>query len=544
MHYTINDTTTTIGQATATVIADSQWHGDRITTLELVYPRYIHSELLTHRCLTADTELWFDLPNGPRDSKTSIYKMTLGEFWDKWENGSAEHLTRWGTPRRYDMKSRLNKMLLRYCREDDMSIGHTTITDCWFVGVKPVWKLTAGGYSVKATADHLILTSDGWKELQDIAPGKDSIYTVRRRLDEHKDQTRHRLTGGKWVSTWNKNVKPLVLERQGGVCADCGKASQSYDIHHLTPIFVDKTKAFDIGNVVALCPSCHKARHKVQGWQEGIPMGCIETRVDSIEYIGDEPVYDLSVASEYHNFVANGIVVHNCFSRNASSSRATPISVLVKEARDPVFFDSLGANQSGMQAGAEIDAAAAESFKQDWQHLANYVADWVENAAAKYNIHKQVLNRALEPFTRIRTLVTATDWDNFFKLRLSSDAQPEMRSLALAMEAAMRASVPKETDQHTPYSEEGNSVESVARCARVSYMRLDGKPNSHEDDERLWHQLLACRHMSPFEHCAYWEKHGKRFANFTSWQSLRNILETGDLDKICLELETGDLDKL
>ena len=49
MYFTENETTVRIGQAAATVIADSIQHGKRITTLELIYPRYIHSELLTHR---------------------------------------------------------------------------------------------------------------------------------------------------------------------------------------------------------------------------------------------------------------------------------------------------------------------------------------------------------------------------------------------------------------------------------------------------------------------------------------------------------------
>ena len=34
---------------TAKVIADSIANGHRVTTLELEYPRYIHSELMTHR---------------------------------------------------------------------------------------------------------------------------------------------------------------------------------------------------------------------------------------------------------------------------------------------------------------------------------------------------------------------------------------------------------------------------------------------------------------------------------------------------------------
>lgn len=228
----------------------------------------------------------------------------------------------------------------------------------------------------------------------------------------------------------------------------------------------------------------------------------------------------------YPRYIHAELLTHRALSRNASSSRATPINILVQEARDPVFFDSIGVNKAGMQAGAELSAEQAAAFQKDWRGLANMVADWVEMMQLKYDIHKQVLNRALEPFTRIRTLVTATEWQNFFDLRLSTDAQPEIRSLARAMQAAMESSIPEETTSHTPYSAAKDPIESVARCARVSYMRLDGKPDSHEADEKLYQRLLSSKHMSPFEHCATW--HGGRFANFTGWQSLRNVLETKD----------------
>lgn len=226
----------------------------------------------------------------------------------------------------------------------------------------------------------------------------------------------------------------------------------------------------------------------------------------------------------YPRYIHSELLTHRSFSRSASSSRATPVKVLVQEARNPVFFDSIGLNQSGMQSFAELPPEVREEFHKEWVELANCIADWVEETVARYNIHKQVLNRALEPFTRIRTLVTATDWDNFFELRLSSDAQPEMRSLAQAMQQAMQASKPEATEHHTPYSPDKDIVESVARCARVSYMRLDGRPDNHDDDVKLYHRLLESKHMSPFEHVATWRE--GRFANFTGWQSLRNKLET------------------
>ena len=55
----------------------------------------------------------------------------------------------------------------------------------------------------------------------------------------------------------------------------------------------------------------------------------------------------------------------------------------------------------------------------------------------KLGIHKQHINRILEPFQYINVIVTATDWDNFLNLRLASDAQPEMQDLARAIKGEM-----------------------------------------------------------------------------------------------------------
>ena len=55
MYMTTNLSTTQVGQSTATVLART-WNPttkQEIITWELMYPRYIHSELMTHRQFSA-----------------------------------------------------------------------------------------------------------------------------------------------------------------------------------------------------------------------------------------------------------------------------------------------------------------------------------------------------------------------------------------------------------------------------------------------------------------------------------------------------------
>ena len=236
----------------------------------------------------------------------------------------------------------------------------------------------------------------------------------------------------------------------------------------------------------------------------------------------------------YPRYIHSEVMTHRVFSRNASSSRATPLKVTLDEVRyDPVFFDYVGKNQAGMVAGEELTDYENHVFHEQWNRLGAMVADFVENLSNDFNIHKQTLNRALEPWLRIRTLVTATDWDNWFALRLAPDAQPEIRSLALAMKEAMDESKPKKDDVHLPYITAAELADedvelltwfkvSVARCARVSYARHDGKGSMIDEDVKLHNRLLMGGHFSPFEHVA--RSGNGRFANFEGWQAYRHRL--------------------
>lgn len=234
----------------------------------------------------------------------------------------------------------------------------------------------------------------------------------------------------------------------------------------------------------------------------------------------------------YPRYIHSELMTHRMFSRNASSSRATPLSVTAEEVMfRPVFFDKVCANQKGMTGGEELPPEELEKFKRDWCDLGFRVAAEVMGMYRRYNIHKQTLNRALEPWSRIRTLVTATEWNNFYKLRLAPNAQPEIQSLANAMLQAESQSVPRELLVHLPYitDEEFSKVVrddwwkiSAARCARVSYARLDGTPTKAEADIALADRLLMDGHLSPFEHCAV-ASNGWH-ANFNGWQSYRNLM--------------------
>lgn len=298
---------------------------------------------------------------------------------------------------------------------------------------------------------------------------------------------------------------------------------------------------------------------------------------DSVSTEGHRP---LTFKLRYPKFIHGEFMTHRVISRNASSSRAVPTRKLLEEVRSdalraaPVWW---GKDQGGMQARAELAGEELAAVKDLWETAADCAAVLAE-AMAKVGAHKQIVNRLLEPFSHINVVATATEWDNFFGLRLHADAQPEMRALAEAMWAAREASTPRTLqpgEWHLPFvgyvNEQGEleasvnegddgawpiallkSAErtglgllgvatrvSVARCARVSYESFEtGRRSTIEEDLKLYERLVGSQplHASPAEHQAtpdrlvkngrggdYWD-HPWQHGNLRGWRQFRKTL--------------------
>ncbi len=225
----------------------------------------------------------------------------------------------------------------------------------------------------------------------------------------------------------------------------------------------------------------------------------------------------------YPKFIHGEFMTHRLFSRNASSSRAIPVSRLVADIQeDPVEPVYWGKNKKGMQAELALEALEQMEALRLWYSARDSVIAHVR-ALEELGAHKQIVNRLLEPWSYINVVVTATEWANFFALRKHLDAQPEMQTLATKIWEAMDESVPKELlpgEWHLPYVDDQSIEEigfiepmqrydakikvSVARCARVSYLTHDQKRPTIREDLALYERLVHANppHMSPAEHQA------------------------------------------
>jgi thymidylate synthase ThyX len=302
---------------------------------------------------------------------------------------------------------------------------------------------------------------------------------------------------------------------------------------------------------------------------------------DSISSAG---VRITTVHMRYPRFIHAELMTHRVFSRNARSSRAVPVEKMLKEIMDdPVVPLYWGKNQKGMQAseecnepvilnkpilglqyfnidggvkfrtryGEEVSIDSPTFYYSKQPH--DRVEAWLQARAHAVEVatgfmeagyHKQVVNRLLEPFMHIDTLVTSTYWKNFFYLRDHKDAEPHIRDLAIATETAMNESQPELLEAHQwhmpyvdfedkelykdyAYSDHMLVKVSAARCARISYTPFDGVGNHKAEVERYEKLAGNPMHASPMEHQALPDVAGENkqyWGNFYGWIQYRKTL--------------------
>ena len=219
---------------------------------------------------------------------------------------------------------------------------------------------------------------------------------------------------------------------------------------------------------------------------------------------------------EYPRMILAEINTHRMLSRNSASSRAIPFDKMVTQlTARPVRF---GEANPGMQdKGEEHDgkviirdyeigddhsdsvvfATSYEVSGQEAWEFAKESAVEISKAFYEAGFAKQVYNRLTEPFQMIKTIISGTEWANFFWLRYHESADPTFAELARCMYEALMASTPQQLmpgEWHLPYiitkrneyddieywldestqiSEEDALIASAARCAAVSFRNTD-----------------------------------------------------------------------
>ncbi len=298
--------------------------------------------------------------------------------------------------------------------------------------------------------------------------------TGRRLTPEHKAAIRRARSGPRsnfWrggissrrasIGRWTRERAASVHEQFDYVCQSCGVRGGRLHAHHLVPVWLDESVAQDVGNLVSVCDRCHRRIHRTYeseftftrrfaglvGFAEeraptrrkGWKLTARQARVTAVEYVGVRQTYDLSVEGASHNFVANGIVVHNSFNEFSMRYAKATDDFYVPETDDVRSQVGKPGAYSFEPVSPEVAETTREQLQAVYEKAYETYRELVELGVARE------LARCVLPvgaYTEFYWTVNARSLMNFVSLRNSETAQREIRRYAQACELFLEQLMP------------------------------------------------------------------------------------------------------
>ncbi|HMA34699.1 MAG TPA: FAD-dependent thymidylate synthase [Chloroflexia bacterium] len=252
-----------------------------------------------------------------------------------------------------------------------------------------------------------------------------------------------------------KELRPLVHQRDGYTCRLCQAVGGELTVHHVLPIWMRLDLRADMDNLVTLCEECH---YKVNGHeaeyadqfgappeavaelkQRESPRGkrtvtCKFIRIKSVTYMEEQDTYDIAMAGNNHNFVANGILTHNSqlsqrYVDETTADFVEPEAIAASPEAHAVFERAAAAAQ---QAYVELVALLDQQFAG------------VANKTLRRKMARQAARAVLPNATETKIVVTANarSWRHFIEMRASPYSEPEIRRLAIMILRLLQGEAP------------------------------------------------------------------------------------------------------
>ena len=405
-------------------------------------------------CLSGDTEL--DFQRGDYRRKKSI-KETYNSFQPT-VNSRPDRLTN-----SYHFRQRVQNKKLRAINEETNTITYTHITDIWQTGIKPVYQIqTLSGNIIKASKDHLFYTNQGWLKVEDLLTDRKIKICILGpacgKIEQKSNKINYKTEQWKPVPQWedlyevSSQGRIRSLERGDRAISIVGKQTYKSQIslcrsgiQETHPVSRLMAFAFLGESNSATDCVCHNDGNALNNVIENLRWDTPQSNsqdmclhgtaskvkatfeyIQSITLVGEEMTYDLEVMGPYHNFSANGFIVHN--SINEYSTRYS-------EAIDSMY--TAGAwrmqsksNKQGSSDTVIINEQLSDSEKS-FQHLARKLyEDRLRLGVARELARKDL---PLSTYTEAYWKIDLRNLFHFLKLRLDEHAQWEIRQYAQAM---------------------------------------------------------------------------------------------------------------
>lgn len=249
------------------------------------------------------------------------------------------------------------------------------------------------------------------------------------------------------IGRWTTVQAPALHKASDYTCQLCGGRGGRLHAHHVDPVYHNVHRAYDPANLLSVHAGCHReleSRNLELGLLDAMGSGVspqefwsahmgdrllavpakkakTTTRlvrdwaaVVSVDYVGDEETFDIAVDGPYHNFVANGFIVHNSYTqestRYVSYGKRPPQAILPWHL---LSYNDLEMNrfwEQGMSQEFALYLEALNRFK------------WIPQEARGFLPN--------DCKTEIVTTMNIRTLRNFLVLRTAPSAHPDMQVIA------------------------------------------------------------------------------------------------------------------
>ena len=344
---------------------------------------------------------------------------------------------------RVPMRDRLRRMRLRMCDESTGEIRHTQVMDVWQSGVRPVYRVTLeNGYHLTMTKDHRCLTERGWMTLGE-ATG------LRQRDD-----------GG---VTWEGTAPALAVngvvphrdpgwlseQRRRGLDVSAIAQNAGVSYHTVRKYLARYGLQFELA-LLAAVENQEPLRHF---WERHSPGPRPErkrkppvrrlvrtfVKIARIEFAGHQMTYDMEVSGPYHNYVANGFIVHNSVNEYSGRYSIMPDEFYLP-APENVTLQSKANRQGG---GESVDRERTAEVLALLEREQRLMREGYEKMLA-WDLRRELarINLGVAQYTEWYWKSDLHNIFHFLQLRLDPHAQHEIRVYAEAMAQVVRAVAP------------------------------------------------------------------------------------------------------
>ena len=426
-------------------------------TLEIETNRGIAAQILRHRsftfqefCMDGDSKITISKKDG------HVQRIPIKELYEKWKS---------------------TKFKARYARSYDSELNRfidAPILSVYKSGEKPVYEYTIkcdnSVKTIRCTKEHRVFTKEmgfvpfGEAYSRNLTVALNGVeakplhYQQKENLEKYSwmGSTKYAemfdiapVTSRKWFrrygiipenpNNWTSSNIAIDFDSKlqsfmkwsrnnvrKSYCEKCGHngSKNRLEMSHIIAHDKNSKLAFDESNLQTLCSKCHRShdisqQQKRFGWTLG--MGAKWGSIVSQEYLGIRETYDIEMNHHTHNFVADGVVVHNS-QRYADANLLGNIPVPDLRRQDTKNRQN-SIDDFGDYVKLGLQAEIANHFKNSVTLYNRLLSQGVAKECSRFVL-------PLATPTRIYMTGSCRSWITYIALREKSGTQKEHMDIA------------------------------------------------------------------------------------------------------------------